>query len=82
MASDRLFRYLAIPAVRYALGRRTYVVADVCEAIEYHVDLLSSKERAVIVRDIIEAEERDDLGGPINADNWRQLRDVLREYGQ
>lgn len=78
MASDRMFRNLAIPAVRYALGRRTYIVEDVTEAIEYHRDLLTPEERAIICRDINEAEAAGGLGnGGIDAPKWRHLRDAL-----
>ena len=78
MASDRMFRNLAIPAVRYALGRRTYIVGDVCEAIEYHADLLSPEERATIVRDINERDGgQGGLGMAQDAYRWRALRAAL-----
>jgi hypothetical protein len=68
---------LAIWAVRYALGRRTYAVADVVGALTANVASLTANTRAVIVRDITEAEARDGLGDPRDAAEWMNLREVL-----
>ena len=69
---------LAIPAVRYALGRMTYVVGDVTGTLMVHRDRLSATTREVIVRDITEAETLGGLGHEMDAERWRDLRDALR----
>jgi hypothetical protein len=78
MASNRDLDTLTIPAVRYALGRRTYVVADICEIVAYNAANLRAETKAIICRDIDEAEARDGLGDPdIDAPCWRDLRALL-----
>ena len=69
---------LAIPAVRYALGRMTYVVGDVTGTLMAYQDRLSADTRRNIVRDIDEAEARDGLGHEVDAEAWRMLREALR----
>lgn len=68
---------LSVWAVRYALGRATYAVSDVVDVLIVNVASLSPNSRAVIVRDITEAEERGGLGMDVDAQLWRELREVL-----
>lgn len=70
---------LAVPAVRYALGRRTYVVADVARTLVAHRDALALKTKAAIVREIT-ADLDAGLGGDeIDRHEWRLLRDALSD---
>lgn len=48
----RHFTELAVCAVRYALGRMTYVSFSVPEAIRANLDLVDAKGLFVIIRDI------------------------------
>ena len=68
---------LSVWAVRYALGRRTYAVADVVDVLSRNVACLSANSKAVIVRDITEAEKRGGLGMECDSVEWRRLREVL-----
>jgi hypothetical protein len=67
------FDKLAVWAVRYALGRMTYAVADVTEVVSRNAAALSPDTRAQIVRDIDElGPERgpNALGMGMDATRW------------
>lgn len=72
---------LSVPAVRYALGRRTYIVHDVTETLTAHRADLDVRSRQAIVRDIDDAEARGALGDEVDAKAWRALRDALLDLG-
>ena len=64
---------LAWPAVRYALGRQTYVVSQVCNAIRSAdiQGLLSDTTKRTIIRDF-EGQEGQ-LGMDIDEAHWKAL---------
>lgn len=67
-------------AVRYALGRRTYIVSTTCNFITCCLDKLSERTLYVIKRDI---EERRDMGDEYLGDecdrmNWINLLDRIQ----
>lgn len=68
MLLDRILPY----AVRYALGRRSFAVADVCDAVEREAAGLSDELRSVIARDIREALDRGETGDECDANRWRR----------
>lgn len=70
---------LAWCAVRYGLGRRTYVTADIAETVARVRDSLRDDTRRIIVTDIDRAEGRgpDGLGDAVDAGVWRGLRAAL-----
>jgi len=72
---------LSVWAARYAIGRRTYAVRDVCDVLTRRVSELSGTSRAAILRaiDEAEAEGEDALGMAMDAREWRRLREVLRD---
>ena len=43
---------LLVSAVRYALGRRTYIVSWTCTIIKENLYLLTKKDKQVMIRDI------------------------------
>lgn len=43
---------LLIYAFRYALGRQTYAVDDVILAIHENIDILTDKEKQIIIKEI------------------------------
>jgi hypothetical protein len=58
-------------AFRYALGRQTYAVSDVTQSIRHAWAKLSPKHRALIKKEIRQAQERDGLGNAaIDAPDW------------
>ena len=78
-----LEEHITICAVRYALGRMTYIVSVVCEYVEAKKDELSEQCKAIIVRDI--QEEYDfchrlgkTLGMEYDEQNWMCLLEILK----
>ena len=57
---------LLISAVRYALGRRTYVVSDTCRIARMALHEVTDATRAIIGRDIREALARGQCGDDID----------------
>ena len=52
--NTRDFSTLAICAVRYSLGRLSYMPSLVCEIIEKHIDKIDSSSLFVLQRDVRE----------------------------
>ena len=73
---DRNFEDILLSAVRYALGRETYLTGTTSAYITRLLPHLSDRALAVIMRDIGKA---DDLGDPnIDAPNWLRLAGCIR----
>lgn len=71
------FNALALSAVGYALGRKTYVVGEVTEIVGTHRPVLTPNARDLIVRDITRALDRNAAGMPADARAWAALRTLL-----
>ena len=84
---------MAVSAVRYCLGRSTYIVSDcqewLCGAWEY----LPENAKAIIQRDVEEAFKRDDedresgrdyraLGHDCDRRSWEKVRELWSKEGQ
>ena len=65
-----------ISALRYALGRRTYIVSCLTESISCKLTELDEKTNIVMIRDI---EECKDYGMYCDKENWMDLLDELRK---
>ena len=61
------FRYAL---VRYALGRKTYIVAEVVENILKNWDMLSTKAKNKIQEEVESAIKNDNAGWQIDIDQW------------
>lgn len=77
--------HVAVSAVRYCLGRRTYIVSECQEWLCEIWDELPEKAKVIIQRDVEEAFHRDDehrcagkeyraLGSDCDRRNWKQVR--------
>lgn len=66
-------------AFRYALGRRSYAVGDVCDALIAHRDALAPDWRYQVVRDIDEAIAEGRAGEEIDVARWRKVRQAMAE---
>lgn len=84
---------MAVSAVRYCLGRRTYIVSDCQEWLCAIWDKLPEKAQAIIQRDVEEAFKRDDearesgkghleLGHDCDRRCWEQVRKLWRNDGE
>ena len=67
---------MLIGAERYALGRRTYIVGWTCEIIKKNMQLLSGKDKAVMIRDI---ETAISYGDECDKQEWMTLLEILRK---
>ena len=75
---------ILVCAVRYALGRMSYVVGDVCKYIANRKDSLTKHCRLIIISDIereIEMYHRlgRTCGHECDEKDWLKLLDVLRQ---
>ena len=75
--TQREIDLLCVSAVRYALGRQTYIVADTAGLVG-HLQV-SEKMAVVIARDVDRALREDRAGAQIDRDEWTVLRDKLVE---
>ena len=73
------YEHMLISALRYALGRRTYVVEHNCEYIEQQIPMLSDRCKDVMIKDI---ENQRNYGGECDKEDWMQLLEKLREQNQ
>jgi hypothetical protein len=80
---------MALAAVRYCLGRMTYIVSDCCDWLLQVWPDLSQDIRTVIKRDIEEDFTRDDaarlrgdsylpLGHDMDRKQWEKVRELWR----
>ena len=66
-------------AVRYAIGRRTYMPSLVIAYITPLIPFLDDKTLSIFNRDITEHETMGDLGDPIiDAPGWKSFRSVIQ----
>ena len=77
---DEDFGSVLICAVRYAIGRRTYMPKLVVDFITPLVPELTTKTLWVLKADINDREKYDALGDPtIDAPIWRELFTVIQK---
>lgn len=69
---------MLVSAVRYALGRQTYIVNWTCEFIAKNQHLLLEKDKLVILRDI-EQQEKYGYGDACDESDWLWLKEKLLE---
>ena len=78
--SDDRFGEMLNSALRYALGRMSYIVQDTANYIRPLIPYLDNRTLFVMERDITEAAEMNCLGMKMDAEVWVTLRkDIVRE---
>ena len=75
MMDERDFGAVCVCAVRYALGRRTYMPEIIRRFMEANIGRLPNNSIYVMARDI---ECADDLGDECDAKGWRSLHLLLQ----
>lgn len=65
-------------AFRYALGRMTYCVADVAEALIINAPHIQRRNRDQIIREINEAIMRNQAGMDMDVQRWREVIAALK----
>ena len=84
---------MALAAVRYCLGRMTYIVGDCADWLCAAWDELPEGVRAIIKRDVEEAFTRDDedrasgrdykaLGHDCDRESWERVRKLWKDDGK
>lgn len=71
------FNVLAFNAFRYALGRKTYVTAEVSDILIRRQDDLDPHVQDMIAEEIEIAIKRNRAGMPCDVDEWQKLLNVL-----
>lgn len=84
MLSPQEFYGLAVSAVRYAMGRATYVVHEVCTLVRAHHHVLTPPQRTVLRRDIqrrLDEARADDrkVGMDVDDQEWLELVELLED---
>jgi hypothetical protein len=64
---------IIMSAHRYALGRQTYVVSSTIEWLKENWEHVSSQSRFVILRDTAVALLRNEAGGEMDYEHWRDF---------
>ena len=67
---------MLVSAVRYSLGRRTYIVDWTCEFIRNNLHLLIDKDKQVMIRDI-KGQEKYGYGDECDKSCWIGLLKIL-----
>lgn len=74
------FTELAVCAVRYALGRMTYVSFSVPEAIKSSLELVTTNGLHVIIRDIDDFKQAHGrIGMDCDDESWMQFKALCEE---
>lgn len=73
---------MLLSAERYALGRATYIVNWTCEVIANNLDLITLKDKKVMIRDIKEQADKDydrPYGWECDKRDWMNLLEILEK---
>ena len=73
------YELILISALRYALGRRTYIVSITTHYIEKEIPTLSEQCKAVMIQDIEKARS---YGDKIDKKEWMKLLEKLKGGGR
>lgn len=69
------FDLILICALRYALGRRTYITQVVADSIITQIPNLGFNSLKIMIRDI---DSTQNLGDQCDIDNWIKLKSMLK----
>ena len=73
MISD--YEHMLISGLRYALGKRIYIVELTCKYIEQQIPMLSDRCKDVMIKDI---ENQRNYGDECDREDWMQLLEKLK----
>lgn len=74
------FSEMMVSVVRYALGRRNYIVSDTVSYIKHVLPYLIRNDIHVIYTDIVEAESENRLGDDCDVHDWLSLKKCIEDY--
>lgn len=70
--------FVVVSAVRYAIGRQTYIVADTVEWLLHVWPALATSTQQQIRRDVEAAFDHGHLGADIDRQQWERVRALWR----
>lgn len=73
--NEKDFNTLIVCAVRYALGRRTYIVSSITDIAKENVDIMQINTKRAIINSI---QQTEDLGDSFDKKKWEELLMLLR----
>lgn len=76
---DERFSEMMVSAVRYALGRRTYIVLDTVNYIKHVLPYLQRNDIHTIYTDIAKAESEKRLGDECDVKDWLALKRYIED---
>jgi len=77
--TQKEFNDLAWCAMRYALGRKTYIVSSVCDILVKHVDKLFKDDRYRIGEEIANAINLGYAGMRMDVKEWEKVLTAINE---
>lgn len=78
--SDERFCEMLNSALRYALGRKSYIVQDTADYIRPLIPYLDNRTLYIMECDITDAAETNGLGMKIDEETWTDLwKDIVKE---
>lgn len=75
--SENELQTLILCAVRYALGRKTYIVDDITRMLIKNPGIINDDTKAIICRDIDKAIEYNEAGMDMDKECWLHLKESL-----
>lgn len=73
--NEKDFNTLIVCAVRYALGRRTYIVSSITDIAKENIGIMQTNTKRAIINSILLTE---DLGDSFDKKKWEELFILLR----
>lgn len=76
ITQNELF-HLLLSSLRYAYGRKTYIVSDTCDWIKKYSPQLADTHQAIILKELTESLKTADPGHDCDLAQWKKLLNVL-----
>jgi hypothetical protein len=73
--NEKDFNTLIVCAVRYALGRRTYIVSSITDIAKENIGIMQTNTKRAIINSILLTE---DLGDSFDKKKWEELFMLLK----
>lgn len=70
-------RLMLICALRYSLGRKTYITSVAVDWVKEYHHLMSNRDKELFIKDIDYHIETDSAGDSVDIDNWLAIKDFL-----
>lgn len=77
---DEDYGCIVLCALRYGLGRRTYITGLIADYIKRNLDFIETKWLNLIVREIEQAKQDDMLGDECDKTAWLSLEETVKSY--